>query len=115
MKIESYAFGRMVIDGRRYTRDLKILGNEVHPEWWRAQGHRLSAGDLEDVWRLRPAVLVVGCGAVGMMKLGEDVRQRARQEGIRLVVERTGRAVRRFNELRETEGELVAGAFHLTC
>jgi hypothetical protein len=44
MHIESYQFGKIVVDGVSYSSDVVILGNAVQDNWRRIHGHVLSAG-----------------------------------------------------------------------
>lgn len=39
---DSYQFGKIVIDSVAYDKDLIILGDTVHPDWWLKQGHSLG-------------------------------------------------------------------------
>jgi len=114
MYIDSYQFGKIVIDGTAYNSDCLILGNSVQANWRRKQGHLLAVEDLQSVIAVKPSVLVVGCGASGLMKISEDIGQVLREHGIELFTANTNKAVARFNELAG-EGENVAGALHLTC
>jgi len=113
MHIDSYQFGRIVINGVAYTQDCLILGRVVKPNWRREEGHSLSIDDLRDVIEAKPAILVVGSGASGMMDVPENTRQGLKEFGIALEVYDTHRAVKRFNELAEKG--LNAAAMHLTC
>jgi len=114
MYIDSYQFGKIVIDGTAYNSDCLILGDSVQAHWRRKQGHLLAVEDLEPIIAARPATLVVGCGASGLMKVSEDLSQVLREHGIELFTANTHKAVSRFNELAG-KGENVAGALHLTC
>jgi hypothetical protein len=114
MHIDSYQFGEIAIDGASYSSDLIIFGDSVQSNWWRKQGHSLSVEDLETVIAAKPSVLVVGCGASGIMKVPEQTRQALREQGIRVEALDTYKAVQRFNELSEG-GEKPAAALHLTC
>jgi hypothetical protein len=114
MQINSYRFGEVVIDGVSYTSDCIIIGGRVQANWWRKEGHSLSIDDLQTVIAAKPAVLVVGCGASGFMKVPEKTRQFLEQHNIRLEPLDTYKAVERFNELAVT-GVNVAAALHLTC
>jgi hypothetical protein len=114
MQIDSYQFGKIVIDGRVYDSDCLIVGDSVYANWWRKQGHLLTAKDLQRVIQAQPAILVVGRGASRLMKISEDARQTLQQEGIELVALDTHQAVKKYNELAE-KGENVAAALHLTC
>ena len=111
--IDSYSFGRIVVDGKEYTSDVIILPHGVFSNWWRRTGHELSADDLGPVFDAGPEVLVVGTGASGMMKVLPGVREALKENNIELIVERTEEACRVFNRLcRENK---AAAALHLTC
>ncbi len=112
--IDSYEFGEIVIDGVSYDSDLIILGGTVGSGWWRKQGHSLAAEDLVSVIAARPSVLVVGCGASGLMQVPEQTRQLLQENGIELEALGTHKAVPRFNELAQA-GTDIAAAMHLTC
>ena len=114
MHIDSYQFGKIVIDGTAYNRDCIILGDSVQANWRRKQGHLLIAEDLEPVIAAGPAVLIVGCGASGLMKVSEDIVQVLQEHGIELFKAKTSQAVEKFNELAQKDKN-VAAAFHLTC
>ena len=114
MHIDSYQFGKIVIDGVDYSSDCIILGEAVQSNWWRKQGHSLSAEDLKTVIAAKPSVLVVGCGASGLMKVPEQTRQVLQENDIQLEALDTYKAVQRFNELSQS-GMNVAAALHLTC
>ena len=62
----------------------------------------------------RPEILIVGCGASGMMSVPEKIRQTLKKSNIQLEALDTYRAVQRFNELVQAD-ENVAAALHLTC
>ena len=114
MHIDSYQFGKVVIDGTAYNSDCLIIGNSVQANWWRKQGHLLTPEDLQPVIAARPLILVVGCGASGLMKVSEDIDQVLQEQGIELFKANTNKAVERFNEL-SGKGVNVAAALHLTC
>lgn len=112
-EIESYSFGRIVIDGHKYTSDVIVFPDKVEGNWWRKEGHSLHEEDIKSVLERRPEVLVVGTGSTGRMAVLPDIRKRVESEGIRLIVEPTEKACETYNELlREKE---VVAALHLTC
>jgi len=114
MRIDSYQFGEIVIDGASYNSDVIILGDSVKPNWWREQGHSLSAKDLKIVLSAKPSVLVVGCGASGLMQVPDQTQRVLQEHNIQLETFDTYKAVQRFNELSQA-GVNVAAALHLTC
>ncbi len=114
MQIDSYQFGKIVIDGADYSKDCLILDGVIQANWWRKQGHLLSAEDLQPIITAKPTVLIVGCGASGLMKVSDEVREVLLEEDIQLEAVDTAKAVERFNELSKT-GVNIAAALHLTC
>ena len=114
MKIDSYSFGTIKVDGTEYTGDLIIFPDKIKTDWWRKQGHNLDPDDLADVIEFKPDVLVVGKGAPGLMSVPAETEKFIRDLGIELIAENTSRACEIFNE-KIQKGAKVAGAFHLTC
>jgi hypothetical protein len=114
MHIDSYQFGEIVIEGKSYSSDCIILGDSIQSNWWRKQGHSLSAEDIETIIAAKPSVLVVGCGASGLMKVTDRTEQVLKKHNIRLEALDTYKAVQKFNELSQA-GVNVAAALHLTC
>jgi hypothetical protein len=112
--IEEYTPGRMTVNGEKYERDLKIIGDRIVTAWWREKDHQLDVGDVEDILHAAPEVLVIGMGYAGNMHVEETLRSRFREEGIEVIAEGTDHAIKTFNDLRSKEKD-VAGAFHLTC
>ncbi len=115
MPVTTYAFGRMTVDGREYDQDLIIHRGRVIGSWWRREGHCLFSADLDALWAAPPAVLVVGTGYYGRMRVPEETRRTALAHGMEIQAAKTGDAVEIFNRLSGEAGADVAGAFHLTC
>ena len=111
--IESYSFGSIVIDGRKYKSDVLVYPESVQDGWQRLEGHDLQLDDLEDALRRSPNVLVIGTGSFGKMKVTPELKDALERKGIKVIVARTGQAVEKYNEM-QNEGEVVA-ALHLTC
>ena len=112
--IESYKFGRIVIDGKSYSSDVIIIGDKVRADWWRKEGHRLYIEDLKEIINEEIDVLVVGTGYFGLMKVSDEVKRFFAERGVEVIVQKTGEACRTFNKLIES-GRKVAAALHLTC
>ena len=114
MRIDSYSFGVMKVDGTEYTADLIIFPNRIRANWWRRQGHSLAVEDLDDVLGFKPELLVIGKGASGLMGIPASTKKTLQEKGIELIAKNTGQAWGIFNEQIE-KGRKVVGAFHLTC
>lgn len=111
--IDSYSFGRIVVDGRRYTSDVIIFPDRVRDNWWRKEGHSIHVDDIGEILQEKPEVLVVGTGSSGLVRIPEETRRCIESEGIELVVEPTERACETFNRL--SKSRRVVAALHLTC
>lgn len=114
MHIDSYRFGKIVIDGVEYGSDCILFGDSVKTNWRRKKGHLLSDKDLLPIVKAKPTVLIVGCGKSGKMKIPNETRHFLLEEEIQLETDDTNTAVERFNELSKT-GVKIAAALHLTC
>ena len=112
--IESYRFGRIVILGKTYVSDVKIVNGVVIPEWWRRNGHNVCLSDISDFFDAPPEIVVMGKGSPGHMTVGGDVKTFLKQKGITLFEEPSARAVDTFNSHFEKGIKVYAG-FHLTC
>jgi hypothetical protein len=103
----------MTIQGKTYTSDLIILPNHIIPNWWRKSGHRLCLSDIDKALKERPDVFIIGTGAMGVLKVEEEVVRHLKNQGIEVIIEKTKKSVQMFNDLAPRKR--VVGAFHLTC
>ncbi len=111
--ISNYRFGHVDIDGREYTNDVIVHGDSVE-SWWRAKGHSVAKEDIEGAMARNPGHIVIGTGAMGLMKVPDDTREFVEAKGISLFVARTSKAIEEYNRMVEA-GNDVALAIHLTC
>ena len=111
--IDSYDFGQIVIDGKRYNNDLIVYSGKVKAGWWRKEGHLLKIQDLVEVLEAKPEVLVVGTGYYGAMTVPSETRKHVESEEIELIVQKTAEACKTFNQL--VTSRKVVAALHLTC
>jgi len=112
-QIDSYHFGEVVVDGKRYRSDVIIFPDRVQPNWWREEGHTLAPADIWEVLQNPPEVLVVGLGAYGRMVVPSETRRRLEEAGIQLIALPTEQACRTYNQL--SRDRIVVAALHLTC
>ena len=112
--IETYSFGRIIVNGVRYTRDIKIIRDSVIPEWWRKNGHRVIADDITDLLNKKTDIIILGTGNPGLMKATEELKALLHEKKIELVEAPTAEAVSLYNQLIKEKKNIAAG-FHLTC
>jgi len=111
--IDSYKFGRIVIDGESYNSDVIIYPNKVDYKWWRKEGHLLQKDDLADVIKYEPEILIVGKGKPGLMEVPDETKRFVQSKGIELIVDNTENACQTYNKLKENKK--VIATLHLTC
>jgi len=111
--IDSYNFGQIVINGRKYTSDIIIFPDRVQSDWWRDESHKLTVKDVTGIITESPKILLVGTGASGQMKVMPEVEQEAETHKVQLIVQPTGEACEIYNQLSPTQK--VVAALHLTC
>ena len=112
-QIESYRFGKIVIDGETYQKDVIIFPEGVQSNWRREQGHALSVDDLQDVIAVQPKVLIIGTGIFGRMQIPAETITQIEEARIEVVAHKTEKACQLYNQ-RKDEGDVIA-ALHLTC
>jgi len=111
--IESFTFGRIVVDGQRYLHDLIIYPDRVAAAWRREEGHSLSPADLAGVIEAGPEVLVIGRGVFARVVVPAETLTALRAAGIEVIAEPTGSACKTYNRLREARR--VVAALHISC
>jgi hypothetical protein len=113
MKIQTYKFGELKIDGKIYNSDLVLTENEIKENWLRQTSHLVRIKDIEPLLELNPTRLIIGTGWLGLMKVDLEVKKILRERNIILHVMKTKRALRTYKSVIH-KGNVVA-ALHLTC
>ena len=111
--IESYNFGQIVINGKKYTSDVIIFPDRVQGDWWRDESHELTLKDITGIMSENPEILLVGTGASGLMRVLPEVEREAEARNIQLIAQPTGEACETYNQLSPVQR--VVAALHLTC
>ncbi len=112
--VDSYRFGKIVINGKTYRMDCIVTHNTVITEWWRKKGHELSVEDIREVIeKERPEFVVVGKGKYGLMKILKETDDFLNELGIKMRSGKTDEAARVYNEI--CTKKRTVGFFHLTC
>ena len=111
--IDSYRFGQVVVNGKRYTSDVVIFPDRVKENWRRKTSHQLHLDELSEAIADKPEVLIVGTGAAGMVKVLPEVAQGLEAQGIKLIAKPTEEACTTYNQLGHFKK--VVAALHLTC
>jgi hypothetical protein len=119
--IESFEWGRYVIngdihsqDGEGVGKDICVIDGEVQP-WAARKGHRLKPKMVQCVFGKDIAVLVIGIGVQGAIHIPQKTYDAINNAGIHTVfIEKTPEACAIYNHLYRN-GERVALLAHGTC
>ena len=111
--INSYSFGVITINGKKYRSDVIIYPEKIDEEWWREEGHNLCLEDIEELLEYKPDVLIIGTGYLGLMKVPEDIQSSIEEKDIEIHVLKTKDAVDKYNEVNPSKKTVAA--LHLTC
>ena len=112
--ITDFAFGKIVVNGKTYTNDLKIIRGQVIADWWRKSGHRVEVEAIADILESGPDTVIIGKGSPGLMQTSHHLRESLVARNIVLIEKTTANAIEVFNNLFE-EGRNVAAGFHISC
>ncbi len=111
--IDSYKFGRIVVDGKEFTSDLIIFPDKIKLNWVRKKGHKLNIDDLKEIIEYKPDLLIIGKGAYGFMKIPDETKEFFESKNIDLISFNTKKACEKYNELISKKDVVIA--LHLTC
>lgn len=118
VKINSFNWGFIVIDGKQYVHDVLILPDGMvkarEPGKGRLGSHTIADSEIDNLDKAQPEVVLVGTGVSGLAKLSEEAEVYLRETKLNLVVLPSFQAVEKFNQLTE-EGKRVAALIHITC
>jgi len=111
--IESYNFGKIVIDGVEYNSDIIIYKNSIDDKWWRRESHNLRIEDIKKILDNKPEALIIGTGYYGLMKVSLELIKYLESNNIEVIIKKTKDACDEYNLLHQKKN--MVAAFHLTC
>ncbi|MCK4339129.1 MAG: hypothetical protein KAW87_03975 [Candidatus Cloacimonetes bacterium] len=114
MTVNNYSFGKININGKVYTHDVIIMPDSIKSNWWRNSSHLLILEDIPELIDNKPDVLIIGTGRYGLMKVEKEVINYCKNNKIKLIIENTSNAIKKFNNLSQSNNKVIA-ALHLTC
>jgi len=117
-KIDELTFGSIVIEGRKYRRDVLIFVDGTVKN--RRGGflifgsHEIKERELQELSHGQPEVIVVGTGTDGAAHIAAEAKSWAKANKVNLLVQASYDAIGKLNELAEQKKK-VAGLIHITC
>ena len=113
--IEEYHFGSITINGETYNHDVEVRWTGEVFKWWRKESHIIDVEDAKRAVEQNPDVIIIGTGEIGVATVTEEAERFIQEQGIKLIIDETGEAVKTFNEILGNSEKKVIGLFHLTC
>jgi hypothetical protein len=117
-RINSLKFGSIVVDNKKYSRDLFLYPDDSIKKrkggFWKFGSHAIKREEIEELVKSTPDLLIVGTGTDGIAKLNPDADSFLRDSGVESVVIPSQEAVDKFNEL-SSQGKHPAALIHITC
>ena len=118
VKIDELTFGSIVVDGKKYRRDILILADGTVKK--RKGGflmfgrHEIKKRELEELSQGQPETIIVDTGTSGAAHVAREAESWAKGENLSLMVQPSNDAVAKVNELAEQKKK-VAALIHITC
>jgi hypothetical protein len=117
-KVDSFSFGLIVVNGKKYTRDLFLYadGSVVKRKggFWKFGSHTIRREEIEKLLKTKPDTLIIGTGTDSKAKLTPDAESFMRESKIESVVLSSPQAIDRFNQ-EVGQGKHPAALIHITC
>jgi len=118
LRIDSFRFGSIVIEGRKYGRDVLMLADGTVKQrkggFWKFGSHVFKKEEIDELVRANPEVIVLGTGTNARAKLASDAELLMKEANIELMAVPSHEAVERLTRLVE-EGKRVSAIIHITC
>jgi len=114
-KVDELRFGSIIIEGRKYHRDVLIFADGTVKK--RKGGllmfgsHKIKRKEIEELAKDTPEVIVIGTGTDGVAKLATEAES---WNDLSLLVQPSYDAVDKLNELIE-QRKKAAALIHITC
>lgn len=112
--IDTFSFGSIAIDGKKYMSDLVIFPDgHVVDSWRRKSGHGLSGEDIRTLIESEPDVIIAGTGVNGLVIPDKELEKILAKKSIDFIYAPNQKAIELYNEL--ISKRRVGACFHLTC
>jgi len=111
--IDSYNFGKIIINSEEYHSDIIIYENSIDDKWWRRESHNLCLEDIKEIIDNNPEILIIGTGYYGLMKIPLELIKYLESKNIEVIIKKTKEACDEYNQLYQNKK--VIAALHLTC
>ena len=116
--INHFSFGLIVIDNKKYRRDIIIYpdGKVENRKGgiWMFGSHSIKRSEIESLIQDNPEIIIIGTGTNGIAKLATEAENLVKERKINLTLLPSHTAVDDFNNLT-AQGKKIASLIHITC
>ncbi len=117
-KVEKFSFGSIVIEGKKYRRDVLILADGTAKKrkggFLMFGSHKIKKEEIEELMQGQPETIIVGTGTDSVADIAPNVESWAEGKNLNLLIQPSYDAVAMLNELTD-QNKQVAALIHITC
>lgn len=117
-RIDKLSFGSIVIDDKKFSRDVLIFGDGTVKKrkggFLMFGSHDIKKEEIEELTLGEPDAIIVGTGTSGKAIVSADVESWAQENNLDFIVEPSYEAAATLNELTGQKKK-VAALIHITC
>jgi hypothetical protein len=117
-KIDEITFGSIVIEGKKYRRDVLIFADGTVKKreggFLMFGSHKIKKQELEELSQGQPETIIVGTGTNSAAHIAPEAESWAKGKNLSLLIQPSYDAVAKVNELAE-QRKKVAALIHITC
>lgn len=117
-KVEAFKFGSIIVDGKKYRRDVLLFPDGTMRDrkrgFWRFGSHSIKKEEVEELIKASPDIVVFGKGVYSRAKLSSDALRSLKESKAELIILPSKEAVLKVNELLDANKRLAA-LIHITC
>jgi len=117
-RIDKFGYGSIVINGKKFSRDVLILADGTVKKrkggFWMFGSHKIRKEEIEELAQTGPETIIVGTGTSGKASFATKVENWARDKNLNLIVQPSYQAIAKLNESAE-QNRKVAALIHITC
>ena len=118
VKVDKFSFGCIIINGKKYFRDVLIFADGTVKKrkggFLMFGSHNIKKEEIEELTQGKPETMVIGTGTSGKASLATEIENWAKEKNLNLIVQPSHKAVAKLNELTEQKKK-VAALIHITC
>ncbi|NWF77371.1 MAG: hypothetical protein HXY36_02055 [Chloroflexi bacterium] len=116
-RIDELTFGSIVVEGKKYRRDILIFADGTVKKRKGSllmfSSHEIKRQELEELSQGQPETIIIGTGTDSAAHIAPEAENWAKANNMNLLVQASHDAVAKLNELAEQKK--VAALIHITC